>query len=362
MKITFLSVNADMTGGCRVIAGHAHRLSSRGHQVTIVVKRSRVPSWFQRLRRPPTLASLVRPAVKRPSHFDGLGLSMHVSKSAECIVESDVPTADVVVATWWETAEWAQQFSRSKGARAYFVQAHEVFDYLPMERVRATYRAPLHKVTVSAWLQREIAREYADGDINLALNAVDATVFNAPQRGRQVRPTVGFVFTRTPWKRVDLILQVLARLAIEFPDLQVRAFGEQPLPLDLGLGDRMGYIQNPSQQQIADTYRQCDVWVTASVNEGFGLPALEAMACRTPVVATRSGWPADAIQNGLNGYLAEENDIETLLSGLRQALTLPEKQWRSMSSQAHATAHAHSLEQSTDQFEAALRRGIERGL
>jgi glycosyltransferase involved in cell wall biosynthesis len=362
MKITFLSMNADMTGGSRIIAGHAQRLSARGHRVTIIVKRTSRPIWLQRLRRTRAFNFLASPDMRRPSHFDGLGLDMRFSESADCIAEHDVPDADVVVATWWETAEWAQRFARAKGARAYFIQAHEVFDYLPLERVRATYHAPLHKITVSAWLKREIEREYGDYEVDVALNSVDAAVFNGPDRGRQSQPTVGFVFTPTPWKRVDLILQAITRLLPEFPELQVRAFGGGALPQDFCLSDRTSYIRHPSQQKIADTYKHCDAWVTASVNEGFGLPALEAMACRTPVVATRSGWPADAIRDGLNGYLVEENDIETLVSGLRRVLTIPEELWRLMAYRAQATAHAHSSEQSTDQFEAALLRAVERGL
>jgi glycosyltransferase involved in cell wall biosynthesis len=306
VKITFLSMNADLTGGSRMIAGHAQRLRSRGHEVTVVVKRSRSPGWHQRLHRIRAFASLNSPSAKRTSHFDGLNLDMRLSKRTDCITASDVPDADVVVATWRGTAEWAQRLPRAKGVRACFVQAHAVFDHLPVKRVRATYRAPLYMMSVSAWLRREIKGESSDHEIDRALNAVDPEVFNAPERGRQARPTGRFVFARTPWKRVDLILQALSRLLPGF----------------------ISYTDTPSQHQIADTYRRCDAWVTASVNEGFGLPALEAMACRTPVVATRSGWPADAIQSGFNGYLAEENNIGTLLTGRRQALTLPETQWR----------------------------------
>jgi glycosyltransferase involved in cell wall biosynthesis len=362
MKITFLIMNADMTGGSRIIAGHAKRLAARGHQVTVVVNRARGPTWLQRLSRFRTLASTANPPAKRPSHFDGLGLDMRVSKRAGSISDQDVPDADVVIATWWETAEWAQRLSASKGARVYFIQGHEIFSYLPVDRVRATYRAPLHKVTVSAWLRRVIEREYGDHQVDLALNAVDLSVLDAPERGRQPSTTVGFLYNPMPSKRADLVLQAVSLLALEFPDLRVVAFGEYPAPSDCGLGERFAYTRLPTQQQIAEIYRRCDVWVSAAVDEGFVLPALEAMACRTPVVATRSGWPADAIESGSNGYLAQPNDLESLLSGVREVLSLTDFQWRSMSSRAHATAHSHSWEQSTNQFEAALLRGIERGL
>ena len=361
VKITFLSMNANLAGGSHIVAGHAQRLASRGHQVTVVVRRASGPvgSTAPRFRKLKSSASL---PAKRPSDFGGLGLDMRLTKSAGFIVASDVPDVSTIVATLWETAEWAQRFPRSEGARACFVQAHEVFDYLPVARVQATLHALLHKVTASAWLRREIERVYNDHEIDLALNAVDATELDAPPRGRQVLPTIGFVFTQTSWKRVDQILQAIARVVSEVPEPRVRAFRDDGLPTGLGVGERISHTQCPSQQEIADTYRQCDAWVTASVNEGFGLPALEAMACRKPVVATRSGWPADSIRTGFSGFLAEENDLETLLDEMRPVLTLPETQWRSMSTRAHATAQTRTWEQSTNQVDAALRRGIERRL
>jgi hypothetical protein len=47
-----------------------------------------------------------------------------------------------VIATWWETAEWVDRLSVSKGKKVYFIQHYEAFDYLPKERVEATWRLP----------------------------------------------------------------------------------------------------------------------------------------------------------------------------------------------------------------------------
>jgi glycosyltransferase involved in cell wall biosynthesis len=51
-----------------------------------------------------------------------------------------------------------------------------------------------------------------------------------------------------------------------------------------------------------NVYADCDVWLFASFSEGFGLPIIEAMACRCPVVATRAGCAPDVIKEGVNGY------------------------------------------------------------
>ena len=66
------------------------------------------------------------------------------------------------------------------------------------------------------------------------------------------------------------------------------------------------YRQRPPQAQIAAIYAACDLWLFTSRNEGFGLPLLEAMACRTPVLATRAGAAPDLI-DGCNGVLLDSD-------------------------------------------------------
>ena len=95
-----------------------------------------------------------RPSTARPRHFDGSGVELRFAAQPAGFIDArDVPDADgVVVATSWETAEWALALPESKGARAYFVQHHEGFDWLPVSG-RGHLRPPLHKIVRSApWL------------------------------------------------------------------------------------------------------------------------------------------------------------------------------------------------------------------
>lgn len=57
----------------------------------------------------------------------------------------------------------------------------------------------------------------------------------------------------------------------------------------LGLEDRVAWLGRLSEESLASAYRSADLFVSASIYEGFGLPALEAMACGCPVVALESG-------------------------------------------------------------------------
>ncbi len=59
-------------------------------------------------------------------------------------------------------------------------------------------------------------------------------------------------------------------------------------------------------------YNQVSVVVIPSVFEGFGLTAIEAMACGTPVIATDTDGLRDVIEDGRNGLLVRYNDIEMM--------------------------------------------------
>ena len=102
------------------------------------------------------------------------------------------------------------------------------------------------------------------------------------------------------------------------------------------------------------------MWLSASRLEGFGLPALEAMACRTPLVSTRYGGPMDFVRDGENGFLVDVDDPAGLAERALQVLRLPEPEWRRMSDAAHATGHALTWAQSARLFEKGLVRAVER--
>ena len=358
MRITFLLPSLDLGGGIRVASIHARALQRRGHKVVAVVPPPGAKSWGARVRAlldpeaPRRAAMLSRP----PSHFDGSGVELRVAARPRRIDARDVPDADVVVATWWETAEWALALPDSKGARAYFVQHHEVFDYLPVERARRTYTAPLHRIAIAQWLVDVLASEYGDHDVDLVPNAVDHSLFHAAPRGRQARPTVGFLYSKASFKGVDVTLAALRRLRAVLPELRILSFGSMPAD---DLGDLAGVVEyrcRPPQEAIRDLYASCDVWLTASRSEGFNLPALEAMACRTPVVSTRTGWPLEAIVDGVNGYLAPIDDVDALAEHALRILRLAPTDWECVSAQAHATAMPLCWERSSELFERALLR------
>ena len=290
------------------------------------------------------------------SYFDGLDLDHRIIERWRPITDRDVPDADIVVATWWETAEWASNFSASKGKKVHFIQHHEMFPYLPLDRVSATYRLPLHKIVISGWLKELMATEYGDLSVDLIPNSVDTTQFFASKRGRQNVPTLGLLYSTVGFKGVDITLKSIERVKQSLGRTKVVAFGSEPISATLPLPEDSDFHFCPEQKEIRHIYESCDVWVCGSRSEGFHLPPLEAMACRCPVVSTRVGGPADIIENGSNGFLVDVDDWVNLADTVVELLKKDEKSWIRMSDAAHRTAMSYSWDNATDLLEQTLHR------
>lgn len=359
MKITFVMASAfDLSGGDRVVATYADCLRKRGHDVVVV----------SRPRSPITLRDRVRALLKgkgwlsqekKPSHFDDLQVTRYLIDSFRPVVDADLPDADVVVATWWETAEWVANLSTSKGAKAYFVQHHEVFDYLPKERAAASYRLPLHKITIAQWLVDLMRVQYNDEIVSLVPNSVDTAQFYAPPRGKQPAPVVGMTYSQTPWKGCDISLKAFSIAAQQIPELRLVAFGStEPTP-ELPLPANADFTFRPSQATLKELYASCDAWLFGSRIEGFGLPILEAMACRTPVIGTPTGAAPELLAEGA-GLLVNPEDPQDMARAIVKLCRFSESEWKAMSDTAYTRATGYTLEDAVVLFESALKTAIER--
>jgi glycosyltransferase involved in cell wall biosynthesis len=360
MKITFILPGAGMAGGVRVVATYAELLHQRGHEVTVVCLPPPPPKgWRQRARQLVTL-QLFNSRDQQPeqSHFDNKSVKPHILAQCRPIMADDVPDADIVVATWWETAEWVAEFPPAKGAKVYLVQHDEtVFAQQPRERVRATWRLPMHKVVIAQWLADLLHTECQRGEVSLIPNSVDTQQFFAPARGKQPTPTVGVMYTDIHWKGCDVSLEAVSLALRNVPELQLVAFGFTP-PAQVSLPPGARYIRNPAQAEMKDIYAQCDAWLFGSRVEGFGLPILEAMSCHTPVIGTPAGAAPELLDEGA-GILVKPEDPESMAKAIERVCQMSDQEWRTMSDLAYCKATSYTWEDATDLFEAVLYRVIE---
>ncbi|MCX7807026.1 MAG: glycosyltransferase family 4 protein [Deltaproteobacteria bacterium] len=346
-----------------MVATYAQRLSRRGHEVIVAGGPEPLPSWKRRAR--VWIESLIEGTppphfqAYPPSPFDELqGVRVIRVPHPGPFEDRDLPDADVVIATWWETAEWVARLAPSKGAKVYFIQGKEsTIDGMPSERVEATLRLPLFPITVSEFLLEHLKRTHGRSEAVLVPNPVDLIRFNAPPRGKARRPTLSCVYTRgARIKGFDIAIAAIFELRRALSDLQVLCFGFDPPPRGQ-LPSFFEFFCNPPIQHIVGIYASSDLHLHTSRVEGFGLPILEAMACGTPVVATPAGAAPELLRSG-GGILARSFSPFDVAQAAYQVLTLPEGEWRELSRLAWKRARRHSIEDATSSFEEALLQAL----
>jgi glycosyltransferase involved in cell wall biosynthesis len=360
LRINFVLPPVNLSGGIRTIAVHAAALQARGHQVTVVSS----------CRRPPSLKSRVKSLLlgrgwpvappPEPSHLDDAGVRHRRLERYRRISDRDLPDADVTVATYWYTAEWVAALSGAKGAKVQFVQGNDAdTPDLPVDRIEATWALPLHRVVVSRWLRELLRQRLGSGDVSLVPNGVDTDHFDAPPRGKQLVPTVGMVYSEDHLKGCDLALSAYAQAKALIPDLKLVVFSSQPISPALPLPEGAELHLRPPQARIPGLYAACDAWLWPSRREGFGLPILEALACRTPVIATPAGAAPELLADG-GGTLLEAVEAGPMARAIVETCALSDGAWRARSERARGVACAHSWARSVVLLEEALSQAARR--
>ncbi len=350
MKITFVLGYAGLAGGVRVIATYAEALRRLGHEVTVVS----TPHKRQSLRRRLSALLRWRGGSNGHSHFENVEVRHRVIDRFRPVVNDDVPDGDIVIATWWETAEWVWNLSARKGAKVYFLQGYDAHRDEFVPPVERTWRLPMHKIVVAQWLA-DLARDrFGDPSATLVANGVDLRQFHAPPRGKQRVPTIGLMYSPVHTKGADIAVEAVHRAGKAGP-LRVIAFGSSRPKSEHRLPAGAEFHLKPAQDALRQLYSSCDAWLFSGRREGFGLPILEAMACRTPVLATPTGAAPELVGEG-GGMMVGHDDPSALAQAILRTVSLTDDRWRQMSDAAWRTARSRTWERAAARFEAALRQ------
>jgi glycosyltransferase involved in cell wall biosynthesis len=113
------------------------------------------------------------------------------------------------------------------------------------------------------------------------------------------------------------------------------------LAADLGIGERLRFLEHVSNEDLATLYIAAAAFVFPSLYEGFGLPVLEAMSCGTPIVAANNSSIPEICGDAAMLVAAEDRDaIAAALTQLLTNSTLQEK----LAARGHQRAAGFSWE------------------
>ncbi|MFN8227490.1 MAG: D-inositol-3-phosphate glycosyltransferase [Mycobacterium sp.] len=180
------------------------------------------------------------------------------------------------------------------------------------------------------------------------------------------QPVAVFVGRIQPLKAPDVLLRAAARVdglrvviaggpsgsGLSAPDGLIR------LAEDLGITERVTFLPPQSRERLADLYRAADVVAVPSYSESFGLVAVEAQACGTPVVAAAVGGLPTAVRDGVSGVLVDGHDPADWADAIAGLLARDAADVAAMSAAAVAHASTFSWEHTVDALLAAYDRAI----
>ena len=211
--------------------------------------------------------------------------------------------SDILVATFWPTA-FAALLMRSKN-KFYYSQDWGVDIYKnPILKyfAKRSYSLPLNQIAVSEYLYKNIKR-YSNNNFRIfkvSHNILNTDVFQYKKgkygkRRNNIVNILSIVSWYSPAKGCDLLKKTILRLKQLHPNYRFTLVSREKYPFFHGFDK---FYSNPKQDMIAKLIRNSDLFLATSRSEGFFLPALEAMACGTPIVMTNSG--------GINEYAKDK--------------------------------------------------------
>jgi glycosyltransferase involved in cell wall biosynthesis len=203
-------------------------------------------------------------------------------------------------------------------------------------RMQSHVAARLNPIlTVSESSVADIHRDFNVPQANMRLIplGVDTRYFHPrPHLPRRKGSIVAVASADSPMKGVATLLHAVAKLATE-RDVNVTVVSRptpggptEKLVQELALANRVRFVHGISDDELGELIATSEISVVPSLYEGFSLPAVEHMACGTPLVASRTGALPEVV--GDAAIQVAPGDPEELAAALRRLLDSPRERER----------------------------------
>jgi len=310
-KITFVVPFTFLTGGIRVIAELCCQLKRMGHSATMVSPRMRYKDKSVSIR----YLKTARYFLLRRFSLDPIGYykDCKIMMVPE-ISDSYVPDADVVFATAYRTAYWVNALSDSKGEKYYYIQHYEVWGDARKEDVDATWKMPLKKIVIAPWLKELGEEKFGERIYGLIPDGINRDLFFNRAKVFHDPVVLGMIYRENlEWKGMDDGFRAIDIVREKYPQVRVLILGDGRNPKIPAYAE---YRVGKRQRRVREFYSDCDIFIFPSWYEGFGLPPMEAMACKCAVASTDVGAVGHYGIDGRTVLLSQPRDPEALAANI----------------------------------------------
>ena len=179
----------------------------------------------------------------------------------------------------------------------------------------------------------------------------------------RVRGRIVCVGRVTKAKAIDKVVQLVARVAADFPAVEIMVAGPDENGIGetlgressaLGLGSRVHVVGELPIEQLAALVASAHLFISAAPHEGFGITTVEALSAGVPVLVTRTGIHEQVVRSGVNGWFWSGLPDAEAAATLREALLLPDARLDEMRLSARASAAPFDWNSTTDRYERVL--------
>jgi len=320
MRITFVLPGRSMRhpiGGYKVVYEYANGLVKRGHQVNVI------HPLLRSQERPPFMNKLKIYCKYALSSLLGIPKInwFNISSKVNIITvptpeEKHIPSADVIIATAWRTAEWVAGYSSAKGEKYYLIM--DFYPWLgPRERLEATWRNPFKKAAISHWLYEKVIQAGGTNTTVIPIG-IDHQTFRLLADLTDRPQKVIMLFSPINYKASDHGLCALEICKKHYPNLEATFFGTSSPFRDIP--NWVAYEKNVSVEKLVQLFNQSRIYLCSSVAEGFAFPPAEAMACGCAVVSTDCGGIREYAENEVNALLSPPANPGALAHNLLRVL------------------------------------------
>jgi glycosyltransferase involved in cell wall biosynthesis len=356
MQISFVLSSLRLSGGVKAIIEISNRLHGRGHQVNLIVPGGTLDPAMVLAVKPGIVIKESQMRFSLPmNHFKLLALSFSLANA--------VPPSDIVISTHTPTTIpvlIAAHFLKRGKPIWYFLDYPEMFEERPIERWLLRHALVWHRgaLTISEFCRQGLLDSNPHKPvINVSIGLSDPEIFqyhkNTVERelAWAGKKPILFVGDDRPRKGFYDFLRAAEKVYQGAPEIILWIVSKVNLQLSTMMPFRMFICLG--NEELAELYRNCAVFVSASWVEGFGLPPLEAMACGAPVVMTDSQGVRDYARPFENCILVPPRAPQALADGILTILRDPALANRLRQS-GPETAARFNWETTVDQFEQAL--------